>query len=489
MPAVWTCCGDMASGPSKSVCTLARTALLLTFSRLALRVGGTHYEVLLPSATDAVNAPVEHLGFVGVRLLVRQTALAAADTQAGGDEQAGRRRRAAAGRGGEQVQRRERQMQFRRGDGKQGLRPEEVLGEEGALRRRCARAPLNTASRTSPKQRRVGGPPPTGPPRSHARGKRAATTSRSRRRPPTCSSRRQRLHTDARHGPRGRAGRGTPFTVAHGGRTRSTMAFADELATVAGDTLTFSRRTRPGSAGAPPASGRARYADTAVCTCMSAYLEVDPDTMVRFAAGRGRRRQQRPGARRRRPQAPAPLPQDPAADLQAIAWPVNEGRVDMAAFQRMADHLHRPPASSAGHARPARAAVEPGYVHIELHDGVSHCLTAHVQPPTLPTMSSATSTMRRAAGGARADRVSLTRRRPPRGHRRRPRRPRELYARRSGGSSKSPECPGSLRTSTSAQRQAGPGRRQGATAASASELPGPALTGPDNPRHKEVPRP
>jgi hypothetical protein len=105
-----------------------------------------------------------------------------------------------------------------------------------------------------------------------------------------------------------------------------------------------------------------------------------------------------------------------------------------------------------------------------LHDGVSHCLTPHVQPPTLPTMSSATSTMRRAAGRARADRVSLTRRRPPRGHRRRPRRPRELYARR-------------------AQRQAGPGRRQSATAASASELPGPALTGPDNPHHKEVPTP
>jgi hypothetical protein len=29
-------------------------------------------------------------------------------------------------------------------------------------------------------------------------------------------------------------------------------------------------------------------------------------------------------------------------DLQAIAWPVDEGRVDMAAFQKMADHVHRP---------------------------------------------------------------------------------------------------------------------------------------------------
>ncbi|MDT0571841.1 cytochrome P450 [Streptomyces sp. DSM 3412] len=35
------------------------------------------------------------------------------------------------------------------------------------------------------------------------------------------------------------AGRGTPFTVVYGGRTRSTMAFADELTAIAGDALTL----------------------------------------------------------------------------------------------------------------------------------------------------------------------------------------------------------------------------------------------------------
>ncbi len=38
---------------------------------------------------------------------------------------------------------------------------------------------------------------------------------------------------------RAAAGRGTPFSVVYGGRTRSTMAFTDELATVAGDKLTL----------------------------------------------------------------------------------------------------------------------------------------------------------------------------------------------------------------------------------------------------------
>ncbi|MGI5371627.1 cytochrome P450/oxidoreductase [Streptomyces iakyrus] len=63
------------------------------------------------------------------------------------------------------------------------------------------------------------------------------------------------------------AGRGTPFTVVYGGRTRSTMAFADELAAVAGDALTLLPQDEAGLPDLPRLLG-----------------ELDPDAAV-YACG------------------------------------------------------------------------------------------------------------------------------------------------------------------------------------------------------------
>ncbi|MET9462696.1 cytochrome P450 [Streptomyces canus] len=65
---------------------------------------------------------------------------------------------------------------------------------------------------------------------------------------------------------RAAAGRGTPFTVVYGGRTRSTMAFADELAAVAGDALTLLPQDEAGLPDLPRLLG-GLDADTAVHAC------------------------------------------------------------------------------------------------------------------------------------------------------------------------------------------------------------------------------
>ncbi|MDT0483450.1 cytochrome P450/oxidoreductase [Streptomyces doebereineriae] len=65
---------------------------------------------------------------------------------------------------------------------------------------------------------------------------------------------------------RAAAGRGTPFTVVYGGRTRSTMAFADELAAVAGDQLTLLPQDEAGLPDLPRLLG-GLDADTAVHAC------------------------------------------------------------------------------------------------------------------------------------------------------------------------------------------------------------------------------
>ncbi|GAA3475497.1 cytochrome P450/oxidoreductase [Streptomyces yanii] len=62
------------------------------------------------------------------------------------------------------------------------------------------------------------------------------------------------------------AARGTPFTVVYGGRTRSTMAFADELAAVAGDALTLLPQDEAGLPDLPRLLG-GLDADTAVYVC------------------------------------------------------------------------------------------------------------------------------------------------------------------------------------------------------------------------------
>ncbi|MFD4829436.1 cytochrome P450 [Streptomyces uncialis] len=62
------------------------------------------------------------------------------------------------------------------------------------------------------------------------------------------------------------ARRGTPFTVVYGGRTRATMAFADELAAVAGDALTLLPQDEAGLPDLPRLLG-ALDADTAVHAC------------------------------------------------------------------------------------------------------------------------------------------------------------------------------------------------------------------------------
>ncbi|MFG2463637.1 PDR/VanB family oxidoreductase [Streptomyces sp. NPDC048523] len=65
---------------------------------------------------------------------------------------------------------------------------------------------------------------------------------------------------------RAAAGRGTPFTVVYGGRTRSTMAFADELTAVAGDALTLLPQDEAGLPDLPRLLGGVN-ADTAVHAC------------------------------------------------------------------------------------------------------------------------------------------------------------------------------------------------------------------------------
>ncbi|MFF6881394.1 cytochrome P450 [Streptomyces sp. NPDC012474] len=92
------------------------------------------------------------------------------------------------------------------------------------------------------------------------------------------------------------AGRGTPFTVVHGGRTRSTMAFADELAAIAGDALTLLPQDEAGLPDIPRLLG-GLDADTAVYACgpgpMLAAVErecarlglTDRLHLERFAAG------------------------------------------------------------------------------------------------------------------------------------------------------------------------------------------------------------
>ncbi|WP_406170813.1 cytochrome P450 [Streptomyces canus] len=65
---------------------------------------------------------------------------------------------------------------------------------------------------------------------------------------------------------RAAAERGTPFTVVYGGRTRSTMAFADELAAVAGDKLTLLPQDEAGLPDLPRLLG-GLDADTAVYAC------------------------------------------------------------------------------------------------------------------------------------------------------------------------------------------------------------------------------
>lgn len=62
------------------------------------------------------------------------------------------------------------------------------------------------------------------------------------------------------------AGRGTPFTVVYGGRTRSTMAFAEELAAVAGEALTLLPQDEAGLPDLPRLLG-GLDADTAVYAC------------------------------------------------------------------------------------------------------------------------------------------------------------------------------------------------------------------------------
>ncbi|MFD9718991.1 PDR/VanB family oxidoreductase [Streptomyces sp. NPDC059076] len=62
------------------------------------------------------------------------------------------------------------------------------------------------------------------------------------------------------------AGRGTPFTVVYGGRTRSTMAFADELAALAGDALTLLPQDEAGLPDLPRLLGELD-AHTAVYAC------------------------------------------------------------------------------------------------------------------------------------------------------------------------------------------------------------------------------
>ncbi|MGW4205504.1 cytochrome P450/oxidoreductase [Streptomyces sp. NPDC004726] len=92
------------------------------------------------------------------------------------------------------------------------------------------------------------------------------------------------------------AGRGTPFTVVYGGRTRSTMAFADELAAVAGDALTLLPQDEAGLPDLPRLLG-GLDADAAVYACgpgpmlaaverECARLEItDRLHLERFAAG------------------------------------------------------------------------------------------------------------------------------------------------------------------------------------------------------------
>ncbi|MFJ6656386.1 cytochrome P450 [Streptomyces sp. NPDC091377] len=62
------------------------------------------------------------------------------------------------------------------------------------------------------------------------------------------------------------AGQGTPFTVVYGGRTRSTMAFADELSAVAGAALTLLPQDEAGLPDLPRLLG-ALAPDTAVFAC------------------------------------------------------------------------------------------------------------------------------------------------------------------------------------------------------------------------------
>ncbi|WP_217238056.1 cytochrome P450 [Streptomyces sp. AC555_RSS877] len=97
---------------------------------------------------------------------------------------------------------------------------------------------------------------------------------------------------------RAAAGRGTPFTVVYGGRTRSTMAFADELAAVAGDRLTLLPQDEAGLPDLPRLLG-GLDTDTAVYACgpapMLAAVErecarldlTDRLHLERFAAGDG----------------------------------------------------------------------------------------------------------------------------------------------------------------------------------------------------------
>ncbi|MET8824531.1 cytochrome P450 [Streptomyces sp. NPDC004610] len=92
------------------------------------------------------------------------------------------------------------------------------------------------------------------------------------------------------------AERGTPFTVVYGGRSRSTMAFADELAAVAGDALTLLPQDEAGLPDLPRLLG-GLAADTAVYACgpapMLAAVErecarlelADRLHLERFAAG------------------------------------------------------------------------------------------------------------------------------------------------------------------------------------------------------------
>ncbi|MCM2391905.1 cytochrome P450/oxidoreductase [Streptomyces albipurpureus] len=92
------------------------------------------------------------------------------------------------------------------------------------------------------------------------------------------------------------ARRGAPFTVVYGGRTRSTMAFADELAAVAGDALTLLPQDEAGLPDLPRLLG-GLDADTAVYACgpppMLAAVErectrldlTDRLHLERFAAG------------------------------------------------------------------------------------------------------------------------------------------------------------------------------------------------------------
>ncbi|MFF2850035.1 cytochrome P450 [Streptomyces sp. NPDC058001] len=97
-------------------------------------------------------------------------------------------------------------------------------------------------------------------------------------------------------GVREAAGRGTPFAVVYGGRTRSTMAFADELGAVAGDALTLLPQDEAGLPDLPGLLG-GLAADTAVYACgpapMLAAVErecsrlglTDRLHVERFAAG------------------------------------------------------------------------------------------------------------------------------------------------------------------------------------------------------------